>query len=141
MNSHGRQIVCAVILASCVLGAAQSLTWSEHAGSRIARVTPTQPGKTGFTLMNGDVTGVRFTNFLSSDSAAKNHNLMQGAGVAAGDFDRDGLCDLYFCNVEGRNTLYRNVGGFRFEDVTDKAGVACPGLFSTGAAFADVNGD
>lgn len=91
--------------------------------------------------MNADATGVRFTNFLSMDSASKNHNLMQGAGVAAGDFDGDGLCDLYFCNVEGRNTLYRNLGGFRFEDVTDKAGVACPGMLSTGAAFADVNGD
>src|SRR6185503_14737661 len=67
---------------------------------------------------------------------------MQGAGVAAGDFDGDGWCDLYFCNVEGRNALYRNLGNFRFEEVTDKAGVLAPaGMFSTGTAFADVNGD
>ena len=135
-------MICAVYAGLCVcLAGAEAIRWENRAGCRIASVTPVQPGKTGFTLLSGDQTGVRFTNILSADSASKNHNLMQGAGVAAGDYDGDGQCDLYFCNVEGRNTLYRNLGNFRFEDVTDKAGVACPGLISTGAVFADVNGD
>jgi enediyne biosynthesis protein E4 len=124
-----------------ILAGAQPLKWENHSGGRIAIVSPSPPGKTGFTLLNGDTTGVRFTNVLSAASASKNHNLMQGGGVAAGDFDGDGWCDLYFCNVEGRNTLYRNLGNFRFEDVTEKAGVTCPGMLSTGTAFADVNGD
>ncbi len=120
---------------------AAALNWEAKAGYRCAVVTPATPGKTGFTSLDARQTGIPFTNLLSIDAASKNHNLMQGAGVAAGDFDGDGWCDLYFCNVEGRNTLYRNLGNFRFEDVTDKAGVACPKMFSTGAAFADVNGD
>ena len=124
-----------------ILAGAQPLKWESHSGGRIAIVSPSPPGKTGFMLLNGEETGVRFTNILSAASASKNHNLMQGSGVAAGDYDGDGWCDLYFCNVEGRNTLYRNLGNFRFEDVTEKAGVACPGMFSTGTAFADVNGD
>ncbi|HUR56209.1 MAG TPA: FG-GAP-like repeat-containing protein [Opitutaceae bacterium] len=126
---------------AAALAAAEPLRWQSHPGYRLAAVSPATPGKVGFTLLNAEQTAVRFTNSLSPTSASKNHNLMQGAGVAAGDFDGDGWCDLYFCNVEGRNTLYRNAGGFRFEDVTERAGVACPGLFSTGAAFADVNGD
>ena len=66
---------------------------------------------------------------------------MNGSGVAAGDFDGDGWCDLYFCAIDGTNRLYRNLGGWRFEDVTAAAGVGLPGLHSTGAVFADVNGD
>src|ERR1043166_2586446 len=125
---------------AAVLSAAP-LNWETHPGYRSAAVSPAAPGKTGFTLLNSAQTGIAFSNYLSIEAASKNHNLLQGAGVAAADFDGDGLCDLYFCSVEGRNTLYRNLGDFRFEDVTEKAGVACPGMFSTGCAFADVNGD
>src|ERR1051325_8807666 len=142
MKSPWRHSVGAALLfvAASVFGA-EPLKWETKPGYRMARVSPAQPGKIGFTLLNSARTGIQFTNTLSADSASKNHNLMQGAGVAAADFDGDGLCDLYFCNVEGRNTLYRNLGDFHFADVTDKAGVACPGMFSTGAAFGDLNGD
>ena len=68
-------------------------------------------------------------------------NLMNGAGVAAGDFDGDGKCDLFFCQKEGACALYRNLGNWRFEDVTAKAGAGCTNQSSTGAVFADVNGD
>jgi len=132
-------IVLVLINAPVVFG--QSLQWESGPGYRVASVSPATPGKTGFTLLGSVQTGIHFTNFLSIDTTAKNHNLMQGAGVAAGDFDGDGLCDLYFCNVEGRNALYRNLGNFRFADVTDQVGVLCPKMFSTGAIFADVNGD
>ena len=134
-------IVMALIGMSAGTAFAGLLTWEAKTGYRVAKVAPAQPGRTGFTVLGATQTGIRFTNFLSAESAGKNNNLMQGAGVAAGDFDGDGLCDLYFCNVEGRNTLYRNLGNFQFEDVTDKAGVACPGMYSTGAVFADANGD
>ena len=64
-----------------------------------------------------------------------------GSGAAAGDIDGDGLCDLYFCGMDNPNALYRNLGNWRFEDITEKAGVACPGQDSTGAVLADVDGD
>jgi hypothetical protein len=121
--------------------AAEPLHWETGAGHRSAAVAPAQPGRTGFTLLPASQTGIHFTNTLSIEAASKNHNLMQGAGVAAGDYDGDGLCDLYFCTVEGRNTLYRNLGDFHFTDVTEAAGVATTKLFSTGSIFADVNGD
>src|SRR5260370_30303102 len=67
--------------------------------------------------------------------------LLNGSGVAAGDVDGDGLCDLYFCGLDGPNVLYRNLGNWKFQDVTAAAGLACPDLDATGAVFADIDGD
>ncbi len=103
---------------------------------------PVPPGPTaGFTLTAPDNTGVRFTNHLSEVSNAFNRNLANGSGVALADIDHDGLCDIYFCRLEGDNQLYRNLGNWHFEDISANSGVACPGQYSTGATFADLNGD
>ncbi len=65
-----------------------------------------------------------------------------GAGVAVGDINGDGLPDLYFAaNSAGHNKLYLNKGNFVFEDITDKAGVAGTSDWCTGVTMADVNGD
>lgn len=62
-----------------------------------------------------------------------------GMAIAVGDYDNDGLPDLYVTGY-GHNVLYRNLGGCRFEDATDRAGVKLSG-FSTGAAWADYDRD
>lgn len=62
-----------------------------------------------------------------------------GMGVAVGDFDNDGLPDLYVTGY-GHNVLYHNLGGCKFEDVTERAHVAGGG-FSVGAAWADYDRD
>lgn len=62
-----------------------------------------------------------------------------GNGIAVGDFDNDGLPDLYVTG-HGHNVLYHNLGGCRFEDVTEKAGLEVGG-FSSGAAWADCDRD
>jgi hypothetical protein len=84
---------------------------------------------------------VTFTNLLSDASAARNQILLNGSGVALGDVDGDGWCDLFFCGLDNANALYRNRGDWRFEDVTASAGVGCAGVFSMGAALADMDGD
>jgi hypothetical protein len=58
-----------------------------------------------------------------------------GMGVAVGDFDNDGLPDIYVTGY-GHNVLYHNLGGCKFEDVTEHAHVSSGG-FSVGAAWAD----
>jgi len=58
-----------------------------------------------------------------------------------GDVDGDGRPDLYFCQIGGPNRLYRNLGEWKFEDITERAGVACIGQYSSGAVLADVDGD
>ncbi len=65
----------------------------------------------------------------------------QGMGVACGDFDNDGLVDLFLANV-GANQLFRNLGGGKFQDITAAAGVAgAPDQWSTSAAFVDIDRD
>jgi hypothetical protein len=117
------------------------LEWQQRDNYRIASLVVPLTGKAGFTLMTNQQHGILFTNDLPLSRAKVNNNLLNGAGVAAGDFDGDGLCDLYFCNLDGTNALYRNLGNWQFQDVTASAGTGCPGQSSTGAVFADVNGD
>ena len=65
---------------------------------------------------------------------------LHGMGAATGDYDGDGLIDIFITAI-GRNRLLRNLGG-RFEDRTDAAGVAgAASAWSTGAAFLDSDGD
>ena len=64
-----------------------------------------------------------------------------GGGVCLGDYDGDGLCDVYFTSPHGGNRLFRNLGGFKFEDKTNEQKVACGESWNTGATFVDLNND
>ena len=100
-----------------------------------------ETGKTGFTLLSSAQTGLVFANTLDEWSGAANRVLYNGAGLAAGDYDGDGWPDLFICNLSGTNALFRNLGQWRFADVTAQAGLAPPIPHTRGAAFADLNGD
>ncbi|HEY5909776.1 MAG TPA: CRTAC1 family protein [Verrucomicrobiae bacterium] len=98
-------------------------------------------GKPGFTLMESAVTGVAFTNELAFEAEAANNNLLNGSGLALGDSDGDGWCDIFLCSLTGSSRLYRNLGNWKFQDVTEAAGLANTNMLARGAVFADVNGD
>src|SRR5258706_13607944 len=91
--------------------------------------------------MPPEVTGVRFTNTVPESRSLTNHILLNGSGVAAGDVDGDEVCDLFFCGIGGHCVLYRNLGGWKFQDITREAGLELPNLDATGAVLADVDGD
>src|SRR5438874_90247 len=97
-----------------------------------------------FVAVAPEASGIIFANTLPEDSALNIVNYLyyyNGGGVAAGDIDGDGLVDLYFTSNLGSNRLYRNLGNFRFEDITDRAGVADSVGWKSGVTMADVNGD
>ena len=116
--------------------------WHEDVGYRWRELhVPSSRRGPGFTELPASRTGISFVDSVTLDSALWNRHLAQGGGVALGDVDGDGLPDIYLTSNEGSNALYRNLGDWRFEDITAKAGVAMTGRHSTGAVFADVDGD
>ena len=101
-------------------------------------------GDTLFKQLNPEDSGVSFTNKVENTDEMNifnYRNFYNGAGVAIGDVDNDGLSDVYMVANQGPNKLYKNKGNLQFEDITTKAGVAGTKAFSTGAVMADVNGD
>jgi enediyne biosynthesis protein E4 len=97
-----------------------------------------------FEVLDNTATGINFTNKLT---ATPNFNMFKymyfynGAGVGAGDFNNDGLIDLFFASNQGENKLYINKGGMKFEDVTVAAHIPNDGGWSTGISVVDINND
>ena len=89
-------------------------------------------------------TGIDFSNTIRNtpDFNIFNYrNFYNGGGVAIGDINNDGLADVVMTSNMGENKLFLNKGGFKFEDITDKAGIANAGKWNTGVVMADVNSD
>src|ERR1051325_7149511 len=120
---------------------AAPLVWKSEAGIRRARLPQVAAGAPGFTRIDPASIGIQFTNVLLQARKLANANLMNGAGVALGDYDGDGNCDVYLCDLNGNNRMYRNLGDWKFQDVTEETGTLCPKQTSSGAVFADLNGD
>ncbi|MBW8839326.1 MAG: VCBS repeat-containing protein, partial [Gemmatimonadetes bacterium] len=96
-----------------------------------------------FELLDSKRTGVSFSNTITtSDSlnVLKDSYVYNGAGVAAGDIDNDGLPDLFFAGNMVSSRLYLNKGGLRFEDITTGAGVSTH-RWATGVTMVDLNND
>jgi enediyne biosynthesis protein E4 len=103
--------------------------------------TATSPARVGFSQVPASVSGIQFTNVLTPSQIAANRLTEDGAGLALADVDGDGRCDVFFVSLSGDSRLFRNLGGWKFEDITFTAGVGCRGLMGTGATFADVDAD
>ncbi len=120
--------VCNVLLFSC--------------GELTPRTAP--PVETLFTRLPATFTGIDFRNDLAYTEEFNPYtfrNFFNGGGVGLADVNNDGLLDIYLCGNQGPNKLYLNRGNWLFEDVTDYAGVACRGVWSSGASWVDLNGD
>ena len=102
-----------------------------------------KPRDTLFQSVPARETGIGFENTLTPDL---DNNIFEydyfynGGGVAAADFNNDGLTDLFFSGNQVAGKLYLNAGGFRFTDATEAAGIRTTG-WCTGVSAADVNGD
>jgi enediyne biosynthesis protein E4 len=126
-----------------VLTAVLSVGAAPHAmtASNVTPLSVSGTGAAGLRLLSPEATGMTFTNALSDDAAAANQIRLNGSGVALGDVDGDGRCDVYLCGLESSNALFLNRGGWTFERAENSPAIACAGQFSSGAALVDLDGD
>jgi len=97
-----------------------------------------------FTLLPSSYTGVDFANRLTETpdfNIFTYRNFYNGGGVAIGDLSGDSLPEIVLTSNQGGPRLFLNLGHFRFRDVTQDAGIAEHGRWTTGVTIADVNGD
>ena len=127
-----------MLINSC---AEEKLIWHQEQGYRIAKLPVSGGEGVGFKKLDSLFTGIQFINRLTNEQIVSNQHLLDGSGVALGDIDNDGYCDIYFCRLDGPNILYRNLGNWQFEDITERSAVSLPDRYSKGSTFADLDGD
>ncbi|MBE7169104.1 MAG: VCBS repeat-containing protein [Williamsia sp.] len=97
-----------------------------------------------FNAVSSSHSGIHFTNtILENDSINPLDvvNIYNGGGVGIGDFNGDGLQDIYFTGNQVSSKLYLNRGDFKFEDVTEEANAGGMGRWARGVSVVDINGD
>ncbi len=124
----------AVVLVSCFVGACNQ---PAHEGEKAV-------SESLFIKLSSSQTGIDFINRIEDQedfNIFKYRNFYNGGGVAIGDINNDGLPDIYFTANMKQNRLYLNKGDFKFEDITEAAGVGGNKPWSTGVVMVDINGD
>ena len=104
----------------------------------------TEKAGTLFRLVASNETNINFNNVITETETINYFTypyLFMGGGVAVGDFNNDGLEDVFFTGNQVSNRLYLNLGDMRFEDITEKANVQGDDRWYTGVSIVDINSD
>jgi hypothetical protein len=102
------------------------------------------PSEPLFKILSPEKTGINFNNSINEDeyfNILSNEYIYNGAGVGIGDFNQDGLMDIYFSGGTVSNRLFLNKGNLEFQDITRDAGVGAEEIWSTGISVIDINLD
>lgn len=96
-----------------------------------------------FSKLDAGTSGIHFSNTITENDSVNlvvDEYTYMGSGVGVGDFNRDGLPDLFFGASQATCRLYLNLGGHRFQDITRTAGLETTS-WCTGVSVVDINND
>jgi len=99
---------------------------------------------TQFEEIKSSHSGIHFNNQIQENDSLNPldvENMYNGGGVGIADFNNDGMQDIYFTGNMVSNRLYLNKGNFKFEDITEQAGVNGQGRWCRGVSIVDINND
>ena len=116
-------------------------SWHQESGYRWRALQVPRNGRAGFAMLTSSSTGLTHVNTIDIEHGLANRGLLDGAGVALGDVDGDGLPDVVLASEEKPAALYHNDGAFHFTDVTARSGLDFTGLQTTSVVLVDVDGD
>ncbi len=97
-----------------------------------------------FQPISSSHSGINFNNKIVENDSINPldvENMYNGGGVGVGDFNNDGLPDLYFTGNMVSNKLYLNKENFKFDDITEEANVAGESKWARGVSIVDINND
>ena len=112
--------------------------WTSFEGYQIRPLLSPIGTGTGFTEISD---AIAFGNHISTTAFVENRHVVNGSGVTIGDIDGDSLPDVFLAGMEHRSTLHRNLGGWKFQDITLEAGLSLIHPRATGGVFSDVDAD
>ena len=131
----------AIVVAACAPKPVKAPGWHDENGYRWRELTFEETDRNGFSELTANDLGIGFVDSVPENSMLANENLSYGSGVAIGDVDGDGLPDIFLARVGGPSTLYKNLGGWKFKDISKQSGVELRGRRTMGATLVDIDGD
>ena len=117
------------------------VVWHDEGTYRWRELPVASGDRVGFHELYAQSLGIGFVDSVPEDSVLQNRNLALGSGVAVGDVDGDGLVDIFLARVGGPSALYRNLGNWKFKDITRESGLELKGRNTLGATLVDIDGD
>lgn len=121
-----------------------ALLVSSWLSSCTAKKNYTEPVPSLFKVLTENETGLHFANILKPTESFNMFHYMyyyNGAGVGAGDFNNDGLVDLFFAGNEVSSAIFINQGKLQFKEVTAQTNIPNDSAWNTGVSVVDINND
>lgn len=115
--------------------------WVKEKGFRYRKLEVQGRSRAGFMEVAAERSGMIAENQVSLDAIVKNRHMMHGSGIAIGDVTGDGLPDVYVARLAAPDVLYRNLGDWKFEDISSWSGLDQTGESTSGVVMVDLDGD
>ncbi|MDX1686260.1 MAG: CRTAC1 family protein, partial [Saprospiraceae bacterium] len=129
-----KKLLFAILVSGILCSCRETETSSTHQEEQVNQ----------FTLLSSEKTGIAFSNQLQPDydlGPVGFDYYYNGAGVAIGDIDNDGLQDIYFTSNTNGDRLYKNSGKMKFRDISAQAGIRIDSSWHNGVTMVDINSD